>query len=90
MRLIYLLLLACWGSLAGSIVYGDSVLRQYLAATVTSDAEKIKDIFRLANGTYATQLNCLRLAMLFFGIWLFAYMLWWVFFREKHYGGQKS
>jgi hypothetical protein len=88
-RLMYLILLACWGALAGSILYGDSVLRQYLAATVASDTDKIREIFQAANKTYSTQLNCLRLAMLFFGIWLVVYMLWWVFYRESSVGDTK-
>ena len=90
LRMIYLLLLPCWVFLAVSILYGDLVLRKYLAATVVAGSdEKVKAIFQEANGIYASQLDNLRLAMLFFGIWLFAYIIWWVFFRGPDVGAAK-
>lgn len=88
-RVIYLILLPCWVFLAVSILYGDKVLRKYLAATVADTDIKVKVIFQEANGIYACQLNYIRLAMLFFGIWLFAYIIWWIFFREPDVGAAK-
>jgi len=85
-RLIYLALIPCWASLAGSILAGDAVLRKYLAAMLAKSPEKIIQIFEAANSKYGLQLNCLRLAILFFGIWLLAYIVWWVFFRTTDSG----
>lgn len=85
-RSMYLALIPCWGSLVGSILAGDAVLRKYLAAMLAKTPEKLIEIFEAANGKYGLQLNCLRLAILFFGIWLLAYIVWWIFFRVADAG----
>lgn len=85
-RMIYLILLPTWAFLVRSILAGDTVLRKYLAATIANVPERVMEIFEEANGMYATQLNCLRLAILFFAIWLVIYMIWWVFYREPNAG----
>lgn len=86
LRSIYFLLVACWGFILASMFSGDSVLRNYLAAMVAKSPEKSIEIYAIANGNYADQLDYLRLAVLFFAIWLLLYMTWWTFFRESKAG----
>lgn len=86
LRSIYFLLVACWGFILASMLSGDSVLRNYLAAMVAKSPEKSIEIYAIANGNYADQLDYLRLAVLFFAIWLLLYMTWWTFFRESKTG----
>ncbi len=81
-RSMYFILIISWGLLLASMFAGDLVLRNYLAATVAKTPEKIIEIFSMANGTYADQLDYLRLAVLFFSIWLVFYMVWWVLYRK--------
>ncbi|MVW87725.1 hypothetical protein EI969_17550 [Pseudomonas sp. PB101] len=80
-RSMYFLLIISWAFLLLSMFSGDSVLRHYLAATVAKTDQVLMGIFSLANGSYDDQLNYLRLAVLFFAIWLFFYMVWWIAFR---------
>ncbi|WP_042955153.1 hypothetical protein [Pseudomonas sp. G5(2012)] len=89
-RRIYLILIASWGMLLWSMFSGDLVLRNYLAATVAKTPEKLVEIYSLANGSYQTQLDTMRLAVLFFSAWLVSYMIWWVFFRGSETGGIKQ
>lgn len=81
-RSMYFLLIISWAFLLFSMFSGDLVLRHYLAATLVKTDQTLMDIFSLVNGSYDDQLNYLRLAVLFFAIWLFFYMVWWVVYRK--------
>jgi hypothetical protein len=76
-KLIYLLFAAGWFFLGKSIVNGDCLVRRSIMAFINQ--ERIQIIGEKMNDEFALQLNNFKLSLLFFGIWLFLYLLWWVF-----------
>jgi hypothetical protein len=87
MRLTYLLFLPAWISLASSIYWGIQIQGSYVAYLIASlrkdnDPQKagiISSIVSKVNSNTASQIFCLKIALLFIAIWLVVYICWWIF-----------
>lgn len=86
MRWFYLLFLPGWTCLAVSVYHGDAIARGYLAAQV-GKSEGLRPIAISMNPTYASQQEFLGYALIVFGVWLVAFLLWWVFDKSTPSGG---
>ena len=80
-RLLYLLFVPGWVFLALSIYSGTRVQGVYLAALFVSHPDPQRLKFTI-NSDFADQLQNLRYGLLFFSLWLVAYLLWWIFTTE--------
>jgi hypothetical protein len=87
MRAAYFLFIPTWFSLAMSVYQGISVQRSYVAYLVASrGSPQPKLLEQIAvNMTSATrsQILSLEIALVFAGVWLLAYILWWVFTTQS-------
>jgi hypothetical protein len=87
MRLTYLLFLPSWIYLASSIYWGIQIQGSYVAYLIASlrkdtDPQKagiISSIVSKVNSNTASQILCLKIALLFIAVWLVVYICWWVF-----------
>jgi hypothetical protein len=77
-RFFYLIFFFGWFFLALSIWYGVSAQSVYSAYFVSHNAS-LKDFEKELNRALSGQTTFLELGMLQFGLWLFAYLIWWVF-----------
>lgn len=75
-RKIYLLCIPGWGFLTASIALGQLITRNYLAGLVTGNWDSIKGIVNLR---FARQIHFFIIALVLFGIWLAAVVLFWIF-----------
>jgi hypothetical protein len=87
MRAAYFLFIPTWWYLASSVYQGISVQRSYVAYLVASRGpQQPKLLEQIAeNMTSATrsQILTLEIALVFAGIWLLTYILWWVFTTQS-------
>lgn len=87
MRAAYFLFIPTWFSLAMSVYQGISVQRSYVAYLVASRRSPQPQLLELiaVNMTNATrsQILSLEIALVFAGVWLLAYILWWVFTTQS-------
>jgi len=75
-KLIYLLFIPGWIYLAYTIKWGDSIARRGILATIAPD--RILVIADKMNDEFVNQLEDFNLALIFFGIWLLLYLMWWI------------
>lgn len=81
-RGFYFILAFAWLFLLISIRAGKELARSYLATLFTKgDAQKLA--FDQINTHYDTQLNYLLWGVIACSIWLVAYLIWWVIFRQE-------
>ncbi|HUV58561.1 MAG TPA: hypothetical protein VMW09_00440 [Desulfatiglandales bacterium] len=78
LRLIYLSFPPAWILLAISIFYGRQINGRYLAS-IFSKPEFHSSIRAEMMSDLEYQINFLQCGMIFLGIWLILYVLWWVF-----------
>ncbi len=87
MRATYFLFIPTWLCLALSVYQGISVQRSYVAYLVASrGSPQPKLLAQIAeNMTSATrnQILSLEIALVFAGIWLLIYIVWWVFTNQS-------
>jgi hypothetical protein len=76
-KLIYLVFIPGWIYLALAINAGNIIVRRSMMATL--NPARISFIIEKINDDYAQQLNDFNMALIFFGIWLLLYLIWWVF-----------
>lgn len=78
-RLAYLLFLPGWVLLANSIWHGNEIARRLIAIELVPNEEARVRIGSAINSSFARQLRSLRLGLVCFGLWLVAFLLWWIF-----------
>jgi hypothetical protein len=83
-RRIYLLFLPGWMSLVYSIYNGDLINRNYISMVLLHrKTENFDDKFismSISINNYLTlQLNSFMLGIVFFSLWLAAFLMWWVY-----------
>lgn len=85
-RAAYFLFLPIWFCLAMSVYQGIAVQRSYVAYLIASRSTPTKQLLdQIAeNITSATrnQIFALETALLFGGLWLLIYLVWWVFTNQ--------
>lgn len=80
-RSFYFLLAPAWISLLVSVRAGNELSRSYLAALFTKGAAQ-DEAFNQINADFQVQLDYLFYGVIAFALWLTAYLLWWVLFRD--------
>ena len=75
---MYLLFLPGWFFLGVSVFYGEKVSRRFAASAFTDDEATLLEIGNRMNIEYGRQRLFFQLALLTFGVWLVAMLLWWV------------
>jgi hypothetical protein len=82
---LYALFVPGWTQLARSIYYGGQVQRVYLGflwkalPADNAEAKTILDHFVSAVANDAgNQISSLEYSLLFFGVWLLIYLIWWI------------
>ena len=80
LRLPYLLFMPGWCLLGYSIFLGERLTRSYIASILNSkDADLISSYI---NDLFATQRETLLESLVFFLLWLVAYLLMWIFSKS--------
>lgn len=82
-RLIYLLFVPGWLCLFFSIYHNNLISRRAIAAVFAKNDNTLTEIFGEINHSLIDQLNYFKFGLLFFGIWLVLFLLWWVFGNWK-------
>jgi hypothetical protein len=86
-RAAYFLFIPIWFCLALSVYQGIAVQRSYVAYLIASRSTPTKQLLdQIAeNITSATrsQIFALETALLFGGLWLLIYLVWWVFTNQS-------
>ena len=75
------LFIPAWVCLALSIYFGDRVQRGAITVKMVNK-NLVADIHQQINGDFDRQLRFLTWAGAILVIWLFAYLVWWVFYRK--------
>jgi hypothetical protein len=81
-RYVYLLFLPGWLFLGASVFYGEKVTRRFTASAFTQEDKRLLEIGNEMNIEYGRQRLFFQLALLTFGIWLAALLIWWVWSGE--------
>lgn len=81
-RQIYLLFLPGWLFLGISLFHGAKVPGLYVTAQLTDEREKIREIFHAMNQASLSQQTTFSIALVFFGIWLVLFLLWWIYGQQ--------
>jgi len=81
-RLVYLLFVPGWFFLGVSIFYGEKVTRRFAASAFTEEETRLLEIGNKMNIEYRRQRLFFQLALLAFGVWLTALLIWWVSIGE--------
>ena|SRR5665213_2035173 len=80
LKMAYFLFLIGWGLIAKVIYHGNKITRiNILLPIFRNKREELEDRFESCNAEFRSQLNYFNCALVIFGIWLVAYLLWWVF-----------
>lgn len=79
-RSFYFLLAPAWLFLLWSVWAGSELSRSYLAALFTKRAAQERAFNRI-NECFQHQLDYLLYGVITFGLWLMAYLFWWVVLR---------
>jgi hypothetical protein len=79
MRLCYLLFIPGWVLISVSIYYGNVISGNYMAAGQIINVDILRDIGKELNVNFIWQLFYLEVGLMFFGLWLFLFLLWWIF-----------
>ena len=82
-RYAYLLFVPGWFLLGVSILYGEKIMRRFVAGEITPDRTTLRDIGMLMSSELAQQRLFLLLALTAFGCWLVSLLIWWVFSRGE-------
>jgi hypothetical protein len=82
-RLMYLLFVFGWAFMGLSIANADKISRRYPAAAFAQQHDRLREIGYYINVELDCQLWFLRIGLICFGIWLIAFILWWVFARSS-------
>lgn len=77
-RLPFLLFVPGWLCLGQSLYLGNVISGRYLAATMVKEKDWMSIAARV-NDDYANQGEWLLASIAFFGAWLVAYLIYWVF-----------
>jgi len=77
-RLANLLFIPGWIFLSFSIYHGEQITRKYLAAIMVKP-ELIPKLASDINDLFSDQRLCFLVSLMFFGVWLFVFLLQWVF-----------
>lgn len=77
-RLPFLLFVPGWLCLGQALYLGNVISGRYLAATMVKETEWMTIAARV-NDDYASQREWLLGSIAFFGAWLVAYLIYWVF-----------
>lgn len=80
-RSFYFLLALAWFFLVLSVWAGNKLSSSYLAALFTKGAAQ-DEAFNQINTGFQAQLDYLFYGVIAFSLWLTAYLLWWVLFRD--------
>jgi hypothetical protein len=80
-RLSYFVFVPAWVFLSLSVYAGTRVQSVYLAALFSSNP-KIDQLKAALNTDALAQINRMKLGLFCFGIWLTAYLFWWIFHKE--------
>jgi len=83
-RTIYLLFIPGWLFIALSIYVGDKISRRSAAAAFNQTYEALKKTGNLINADFDCQLTFFHTGLIFFSMWLLAFILWWVFGRPAN------
>ena len=75
-KLIYLIFIPGWIYFACDINVGNIIARRQIIAVMSP--ERIPFILNKMNDEYAQQLDAFRTGLIYFGIWLFLFLLLWV------------
>ena len=86
-RFPYLLFLPGWACIGYSLYLGNSIVGKYLASIMVRE-DQIASIAAQVNDIFSNQHVYLLYSLGFFGLWLFLYVLFWVFF-ESFDAGEK-
>ncbi|MFL8990414.1 hypothetical protein Q8X48_23510 [Pseudomonas sp. QLc11A] len=84
-RSFYFFLVPAWISLLVSVRAGNELSRSYLAALFTKGAAQ-DEAFNQINAYFQAQLDYLFYGVIALALWLTAYLLWWVIFRNVDCG----
>jgi len=84
----FLLFIPGWSCIAYSLYMGNELVGGFLASKMVK-AEKFSDIASSINNLYADQRNFLLYSFIFFGLWLFIYLITWTFTDEFQKGEEK-
>ena len=76
-KLLYLLFIPGWIFLILAIDNNNTIVRRGIAATI--DENRILSIIEKMNDEFALQLSNFKASLIFFGIWLLLFLLWWIF-----------
>jgi len=76
-KLAYLLYIPGWVYLAIAIQLGNKIARREIVAVMAP--ERIPGILEKMNDEYASQLQAFNMSLIFWGIWLLLFLLWWIF-----------
>jgi len=80
LKIGYLLFIAGWGSIAKVIYHGNNIVRFNILSPLHKDnLPQLEESFISCNSEYRSQLRWFNIALVIFGIWLIAYLMWWVF-----------
>ncbi|MEM7487387.1 MAG: hypothetical protein AAF348_19435 [Bacteroidota bacterium] len=79
-KLVYLLFGVGWTLIGISIYYGRKIANSKMAAVLfRQDNGSLKNILKNVNRYYTNQLILFNWSLVFFGLWLILYLIWWVF-----------
>jgi hypothetical protein len=80
----YFLFLLGWASLGKVIYHGNKIARTNILLPMNKNNTKqlIAD-YKICNSNYSSQMKYFNWALLVFGIWLTAYLVWWVLTKDN-------
>ncbi len=81
-RCAYLAFIPAWAFLSYSIYAGTRVQGVYLAA-LYSEHPNMTALKLAVNQDVLSQIRRMEIGLLFFGLWLSVYIMWWVFHKES-------
>ena len=84
MKLLYLLFLPGWFFLALTIQHGINIGdHEIMASLMQKDEEKSLQILAKMGNEYSKLLSCFNLGLLFFSIWIVAFLLFYIFHKNE-------
>jgi len=84
-KLFYFLFLPAWAGIGISIFKGYTIIGSGIMAELNKDnTDFLYRVILTVNQNYSIQSDCLMFSLACLGAWLVAYLLWFIFSKEKN------